>query len=154
MAYPYLTQVAKSTPFEATTEIPYDNVQDAVTNAANTAGQARYAVIYGYNGNSVATRYLEIFQNTNSADSPYVVPQTTELVTLSVSTLNSVASATFTVYQNGSSVATLTITSSDKAYAVLSPVITLAAGDEIAVAHTSGSNVSNVIFAVHFKIPF
>jgi hypothetical protein len=154
MAYPYLTQVASSTPFIPTGSNTETNVQDAIVTAATLAGQARYALIYGYNGNSTPSRYLEIFQNTDSNDSPYVIPQTTELVSLSVSVRYSVASSTFTVYKNGSSVATLSISSSDKAYSVLGTAVSLTAGDEIAVAHTSGNNVSNVIFAAHFKVPF
>jgi hypothetical protein len=131
-----------------------EDVQEAIEESSTKAGQARYAVVFGYNGASTPLRYLDLFSNVTSNTSPYVIAEATELISISVSFLTSITSATFDVYRNGVSVASLTVNNSNRGYTVLSPVIALSAGDEISASHTSGNNVSDIILATLFKVPF
>lgn len=152
MAYPKITQVARSTPFDPTgSSLASTNVNDALIEVLNTAGRSRYALVYGYNGNSTPLRYLELFQNVASNVSPYIIPDTSTINYLSVSVQLNVVSSLFTVYKNGSAVTTITITNDKTAYYTLPTPINLVAGDAISVSHTSGDQCKNIIFTTHFR---
>lgn len=155
MSQPYVTQVAQSVPFDNSGNgFIAEDVQGAIEESSTKAGQARYAIIFGYNGNSTPLRYLDLFANVASNTSPYVLAEDTELVSIAVSFLTSVASATFTIYRNGSSIASLTVTNSNRGSVLLSPFVYLNAGDEIYAAHTDGNNVSDIALSTLFKVPF
>lgn len=101
-------------------------------------GQPRYVVTFGYDGNAVASKWLEAFHSVPSNVSPYIVPENSTLRALAVS-VNGTASAVFRVYKNTSTLLdTLTLTAASTAYKANLTHL-LVPGDTLSVELYSGS---------------
>lgn len=145
-----IKEVAYSVPFDNDTNgYTADNVQEAIEETKTTAGQARYALLFGYNGNA-SNRWLELFQSNPSETTPYVVAENSEVVAMSLSNTNTSATATVTLYKNGVLLDTLSVTSAQTAYeSGLS--WSLSPGDELSAKVTSGS-LSSPMFSTNIKV--
>lgn len=135
-----------------------DNVLDAIKETGGNSGQSRFASVFGYNGNANSGRWLERFSNSPSNTTPLVIAETSEISTLSISCSGAASGATFTVYKNGSSVATIAIGDgtgqTDTGYKVLSPAVSLVAGDEISVQQTSSPSTTDPVISVNIKVAY
>lgn len=98
---------------------------------------SRSSVLCAHDGNSSATRWLAFFPNNTSNSNPLVLAKSCTISELSVS-VSASATSTFTLYKNGSSVATISLSAQKKNNNTFSPV-SCVAGDTLSVAHTSGS---------------
>jgi len=112
-------------------------------------GLSRYAAVCGYNGNASATKYLE-FHNSNPSDaSPFVTAEQGTLKAISVA-VKVATTATFTVYKNAVSVATLILTAQDvNSSSGLSELF--AVNDKLSVALTSGS-ARDILFTTFIEV--
>lgn len=149
--------VAESVPFDTDdNSFVSDNVQDAIEESLTVGGLSRFSIIYGYNGNSGTGRWLELFQNSASNTSPYVIAEPGIITSLSVSNQLSALGATFTVYVNGVAEATVDIGdgtgATDTGYVVLGTPIVLVAGDEISTQQTSTPSTRDPVFSVNIKV--
>lgn len=143
------TDVASSIPVDDGL-LPYeaDDVQEALENQAQT-GVSRYSLIYGYNGNA-SNKWLELFPSVPSDTSPFVVAEVGTIEALSVAVRNT-STATFTLYVNGISVDTISLTAATTNSKILTTPISLSINDEISAKITSGS-ANNIIFSVNIKV--
>jgi len=145
-----ITQVAKSVPFDNSTNgYIADNTQDAIEETKSTAGQARYAIVFAYNGNA-SNRWLELFQSNPSNDTPFVIAEPSAVVAMALSNSNDTATGTMTLYKNGVLLDDLSVTSGQTAYEtgvyhLLSP------GDELSVKVTAGS-FQDPLFSPNIKV--
>jgi hypothetical protein len=131
-----------------------DNVKDAILETSTAGGQSRYALICGYEANTNNGRWLEFHRGNPSNTSPYVVAESSQLISLSVSNADTVTSSTFAVYKNGISAATIIITSGSTASTVLGSPIDLVADDELSVQKTAGDSCSEVTLSLNIKVTF
>lgn len=66
---------------------------------STAAGEPRYGVIFGYASTANAIKWLELFSGISSNDSPLVLPEASQIVSLSLA-VESPAIATFEIYKN------------------------------------------------------
>lgn len=135
-----------------------DNVFDAIKETSTKGGQARFSLLFGYQGNSNNGRWLELFKNVASNSTPYIVAESSQLISLAISNGASSSGATFTIYRNGNSIATLSIGTGTGAnntgYVILPTPIALAMGDELSVQQTSAPSTTDPVFIVNIKVEF
>jgi hypothetical protein len=88
-------------------------IEEAKTSAPGT--QARYAIIFAFDGNASTGRWLEQYKSVPSNNSPFVLANATVIRGLS---LSCAANATSVVglYRSGVQIATLTITAARTAF--------------------------------------
>lgn len=83
-------QKARGTPFDPTGSITSTNVQDAIVEVLSIANSNdRYPIQAKYNGNANNGRYLEVFDGINTSDAPFVVPENSNFVTVTMGSVNS-----------------------------------------------------------------
>lgn len=142
----YITQVAKSLFFDNSSNgFVANNTQAAIEEAYTLAKNAsRGTTTCGFDGTASATRYLEFFSNNPSNNSPLVMPEASQLIAISVSA-SANSTGTLTVYKNGVSVQTLSLTAARK-NTVSALAISFASLDELSVAVTSGSISRPTVF--------
>lgn len=135
-----------------------DNVQDAIAETGGNSGQSRYAARFGYNGNANSGRWLELFTNAASNDTPLVIAENSEIANISVSCAGSSSGATYTVYKNGSSVATISIGDgtgqTNTGYKIITPAVSLAPGDTLSAQQTSSPSATDPIVSVNIKVTY
>lgn len=148
----YVTPVARSVPFDNDTNgyIATDT-QAAIEETATQSGQSRYAVIIGYNGNANSIKYLEVFSSNPSNTSPFIVSEPGTIESLGISASSS-STGTVTIYKNAVASGTVSLTAQTSNSTIITPV-TVAAGDKISAAVTSGS-ASNPVLSVLIKVAF
>lgn len=144
--YHYVTQVARSLFFDNSTNgFIATNTQAAIEEAYTLAKNAsRGTTTCGFDGTASATRYLEFFSNNPSNNNPLVMPENSQLIAVSVSA-SSNSTGTITIYKNGVSVQTLSLTASRK-NTVSGLSISFNTLDELSVAVTSGSISRPTVF--------
>ena len=91
----------------------------------------------GYNGNAQTGKFLQYHHNIPSNESPLLFASSRTLKTLSMK-LARVETGTITIYKNGSSVATITLTAEDEKI-VSGLSVDFISGDELSAEVTSGS---------------
>jgi hypothetical protein len=79
---PYITQVAKSIPFDNSTNgYTAIDLQTAVEESRATAiGNDRYTLFANFNGNAITGRFLEIFPGFGSDIAPFIFPKNCKIV--------------------------------------------------------------------------
>ena len=130
--------------------LPYaaEDVQEALEQTLNYTGVSRFALLFAYNGQA-SNKWLELFQSISSDTSPYVCAEDGEIKALSVAVKNS-TTATFTIYVNGVSVDTITLTAATQnSKSGLS--LALATNDAISAKITSGS-ARDIILIAHIQV--
>ncbi len=115
--------------------------------SASAGSGFEYSKQMGKNGNAGVGKWLDYHHNISSADVPFSVPKAIELKAIAADIRVS-STVTFTVFKNGSSLETLTITSSMKDKKI-GLTHSLAVGDFISVKVTSGS-ASRPLFHLFF----
>jgi len=143
-------QVASSTPYDPTgTNFTSTNIQEVISEIVDSAGSSRYSIDFSYNGNAVATKYLQLFLANPSDGTPYITPETGTIKSMAIATPTN-TTATVTVYKNGSSIDTITLTGASSNYKS-GLNIPVAPGDKISAAVTSGS-IQNPGVSVQVKV--
>ena len=131
------TDTANSIPFDNDSNgYTSDNTQEAIEETKFNAGVSQYAVIFAYNGVG-ANKFLELFSSISSDTSPFVIVNAGQITGLSVS-VKVATTATYTVYVNGISVDTLTITAETIGFEG-DLTHSVSAGDYVSVKITDGS---------------
>jgi hypothetical protein len=129
-----------------------DNTSDAIGETRTTSGISRFVVPFSNNNVVQSGDYLE-YGNGNSSDTtPFIATETSQIVNLSVSNINTVASATLAVEVNGVEETTITITSDDSASVILGTPVDLVQDDQVSVLHKVGNNLKNVTLSVKIKV--
>lgn len=150
---PFATEVpmdAANVYFAPTVDIASDNVQDAIIEArAEAAATSRYTVQLAMSGTSGSGKWLECYPAISSNTSPFIIPEISQLVALTLATGTITTATTITVFKNGVAVTTISLASSKKAR-VVGLAISLIALDEISIQVTSGSS-SNPLLNIFIK---
>ncbi len=135
-----ISPVARSTPFDNTSNTFIStNVQAAIEEAYQTAANAsRGPTVCGFDGSASSGRWLEFYANNPSDASPFIVAEPAELIALSIVTASTSATGTVTIYKNGVSIQTISLTAQKK-NAISGLAHLLSTLDEISVQVTSGS---------------
>lgn len=131
--------VAGQVPFDNDTNgFTSDNTQEAIEEAASLGGLAsRGPTTCGFDGGGSTGRWLEFFTNNPSNNSPFIIAEPCQLIAVSVSS-SSNSTGTITIYKNGSSVQTISLSASKK-NRVNGLLINFTDLDEISAQVTSGS---------------
>ena len=134
-----VTQVALSTPFDNSTNgYTANDVQGAIEEGVSAAiTTARYSVFCAYESNANTGRWLEFTRGNDSEGSPYIIVGSTTLEELTLVTSASSATGTVTVYRNGVSITTISL--SAEKVKVTTPVLTLSDLDQLSLQVTSSS---------------
>lgn len=134
-----ITPVAESVPFDNSTNgFISEEVQSAIEEAYNLgAATSRGPTICGFDGNASSGRYLEFFANNPSNNNPFIVAENNRLTAVSVSS-SSNSTGTITIFKNGVSVQTISLSASRK-NAISGLSVDFAALDEISASVTSGN---------------
>ena len=104
---------------------------------SNIVGQPRYAITCGFDGSAATNRWMEVITNVASNVSPFVVPEAGTIKALSLA-VQANATTTITIFKNGSSLTTITL-STTKTNSISGLNLALAAGDTLSAQVTSGS---------------
>lgn len=116
-----------------------DNISDAIVEAKATAAAAsRYVINAAFDGSAGSGRWLEFAANVPSNTSPFIVPETSILVALSLVGASATQTATATVFKNGAVVQTVALIAAKK-NRVTGLNITLAPLDELSIQVTAGT---------------
>ena len=141
-----INDVADSVPFDNDTNgFSAEDVQTAIEEVdSKITGKPRAFLIAGYNGNASTNRWLEYFHSVSSQTSPWVSAEdgTVEGVSLSAKTN---ATCTVSLFINGSSVASISLSASQTNFDN-SLAVNFNAGDTFSCQVTSGS-ISDPIFS-------
>lgn len=131
--------VAKGIPFDnRNNEFDSTTVQGAIEEARELAANAsRGPTVCGFDGNASSGRWLEFFSNNPSNNNPFIVAEDNQLIALSISSAAN-STGTVTVYKNGVSVQTISLTASRK-NSINGLLINYSVLDEISVQVTSGN---------------
>jgi hypothetical protein len=131
--------VAGQVPFDNSTNgFTSENAQGAIEEASVLGGLAsRGPTTCGFDGTGSSGRWLEFFSNNPSNNSPFIVAEPCQLIAVSLSA-SSNSTGTITIYKNGVSTQTITLTASRK-NRVSSLAINFTDLDEISAQVTSGS---------------
>lgn len=140
------SEVARSVPYDnSTSGLAATEVQTAIDLAYEQASNAsRGTTTCGFDGSASSGRYLEFFSNNPSSNNPLIMPENSELIAVSISA-SSNSTGTVTIYKNGVSVTTISLSASRK-NVVSSLAIAFAALDELSVSVTSGSISRPTVF--------
>lgn len=125
------------------------NVQDAIVEALDSySGSYGYSACFGSNGTFGSGKWMDTWHNNPSNESPFVVPNTGKIRACSM--IASVSTtATLTIYKNGSSITTISVSSGTKK-AIEDLDIAVVKEDTISVKITSGS-MKNPRLDIFFK---
>lgn len=146
----YQSQVAKSVPFNNDTNSFVSTDVQAAIEEVDTAidNKAQYGAICAYNGTANAVKYLEFFASISSNTAGLVLAENSTLRSIAVS-VQTATTATFTLYKNGVSIQTISLSSSRTNY-ISGLTTSLSTGDELSAAITSGS-ASNIILNFYIR---
>lgn len=122
-------------------------IEEAKITAPGTAGP--YAAISGFDGNATTGRWLEFLTNIASNVSGHVIPEAASIKYLSVAAQTN-TTCTFTIYKNGISLETLTLTAQRKNNKISLNHVLIAL-DELSVQVTSG-NCAKPTFNIFIKV--
>ena len=147
MGAPLQSQVARSTPFDNSTNgFTAINVQDAIEEAKNSAiANDRFIVSCGFDGNATDGRYLEFQSNVDSNLVGWIVPVNCYIKEL---TLGIVSSSTLTVQllkKDGTNLTSITLTSA-RTGIVTGLNVELLQGLEVMALVTSGTGARPILF--------
>lgn len=133
-------QVSEETPFDNSTNgFTANEVQSAIEEAYQLGANAsRGPTICGFDGTASSGRWLEFFANNPSNNSPFILAEDAELIALSVVTASGSSTGTVTIYKNGVSLTTISLTAQKK-NAINGLTLSLLELDEISAQVTSGS---------------
>lgn len=138
--------VSVSIPFDNTTNgFTATEAQSAIEEAYSLGAEtSRGPTIAGFDGTASSGRWLEFFANNPSNNSPFIVAEDSRIIAVSISA-SSNSTGTVTIYKNGSSVTTLSLSASRKnAASALS--IDFTSLDELSLRVTSGSISRPTVF--------
>lgn len=135
----FKSAVAKAIPFNNLTNgFTSTEVQSAIEEAKLTAANAsRGPTICGFDGGGSSGRWLEFFANNPSSNNPFIIAENNQLIAVSISS-SSNSTGTVTIYKNGVSVQTISLTASRK-NAINGLLINFSPLDEISAQVTSGN---------------
>lgn len=146
---------AGNQPFDNTgTTYIADSTRDAILETSTKGGQARYVITAGYGSTANNGRWYEFFAGNSSQTSPYVIAEISKLIALSFANKNNTNGTDIEVFQNGTSIATLTTNGTKTAYYVLPTPVDLVPGDLISVRQTSSPNTSEPTLYLSIKVDF
>jgi hypothetical protein len=159
MGAPFTFPVAAATPFDGTETVdgvavvpPFvsENVRDGIIEARETAPgtAARFPVSFGYKG-AASNKFIEFFQSIPSDGVGFILADDALVRGLSVAVKNN-TTATFTVYNNGVAIDTLSLATS-RINSETDLSIPVLINDEISVKITSGS-ARDIIFNVFMQV--
>ena len=114
-----------------------DNVQEAIVETISKSGAARRPFGFYYDANANTGRWLEVSKGVSSQTSPHPIAQTGLIKNLTIS-VKSNATATATVYKNGVSVQTISLTAA-KVAVVSGLNIAVSPGDTLSCQITAGN---------------
>ena len=146
-----ISQVGYSTPFDNDTNgFIAEDVQTAIEEVSNkVSGKPRAIVAFAYNGTANTGKWLETFASIPSDQVPYVAAEPSVVKALSLVN-NGSTTATVTLYRNGVSVQTLSLTA--QTYNIVSGLsISLAAGQSLS-AQVTANNMSKPAFFVSIEV--
>lgn len=148
------SEVAKSVPFDNSTNgFTSEETQSAIEEAFQAGANAsRGPTVCGFDGNGGTGRWLEFFANNPSNNSPFIVAEPSELIAVSIVSAVASSTGTVTIYSNGSSITTISL-SSQKKNAISELTIPLSSLDEISVQITSGSISRPTVFLFIRTLP-
>lgn len=147
------TPVAKAVPFDNSTNgFTANETQTAIEEGTqNAANASRGPTICGFDGSASTGRWLEFFSNNPSNNNPFVLAEPAQLIALSVSA-SANSTGTVTVYKNGVSVQTISLTANRK-NRVKDLAINFTDLDEISAQVTSGSITRPTLFLFIRTLP-
>ena len=131
-----------------------DNTKDAIIETGSVGGQSRYVVPCGYESQVQNGRWLEFHRGTGSDENPYVATESIQIISISMSIPEVLASVTLAIFKNDTQVETLVLTNNNIASKVFSTPLSLIAGDKVSIQKISGNNSSAIVAYPHFKVPF
>jgi hypothetical protein len=126
----------------------------AILETTNVSGISRASILFGLDVDVDNGVYLELFRDNPSDISPYVVAEPCQIISVSMSNERTLTNASFTIYKNGVSAQTFTLTSGSSRFnQVLGTPISLVAGDYISMSGDtiSGNKPKRVIFSINLK---
>lgn len=138
------------------TNLPYaaTEVQTALENTINTGGSSRYAIALGRLGAVVVQNpnnptYLRNYYGPTTDLQPFVIPETSELVSIVVQTSNP-TTATFELLKNDTVIQTINLVNQD--VLVFNSLSTpLVIYDKLSARISSG-NTQNPVLTAHIKV--
>lgn len=139
-------QPSIGTPFDNTSNgFSATDAQSAIEEAKQLGANAsRGPTICGFDGTGSVGRWLEFFANNPSNNNPFILAENAELIAVSISS-SSNSTGTVSIFKNGSSIQTISLSASKKA-AVSSLSHPLIALDELSLRVTSGSISRPTVF--------
>ena len=141
-----ISQVGYSTPFDNDTNgFIAEDVQTAIEEVSNkVTGKPRAIVTLGYQGTANSGRWLDTFDSVSSDDVPFVTAEPATIKALSLVNKNT-NTGTVTVYRNGISVQTISLTA--QLYNTLAGLsISLVAGDTVSAQVTTSGFTAPVLY--------
>ena len=153
MSRDVLSPVAEGIPFDNSTNgFVSDNAQGAIEEGFGTAANAsRGPTICGFDGTGTSGRWLEFYSNNPSDSNPFIIAEPSELIALSVCSSSS-STGTITVYQNGTPIQTISLSTSRK-NRIKGLSIFFTDLDEISVKITAGNIARPTIFMFIRTLP-
>lgn len=132
-------QVAEETPFDNNGNgFTSVEVQSAIEEAYSLgAATSRGPTVCAFDGTGSSGRWLEFYNNNPSNNNPFIVAENNRLIAVSISA-SSNSTGTVTIYKNGVSVQTISLSASRK-NAISSLSVNFVSLDEISAKVTSGS---------------
>jgi hypothetical protein len=148
-----ITPVAKSTPFDNTTNgFTAADVQAAIEEAKTTAANAsRGPTNCGFDGSAGTGRWLEFYANNPSNNNPFVIAEPAQLIAVSISAASN-STGTVTIFKNGISLQTISLSAS-RINRIKSLTHSFTDLDEISVQVTSGSISRPVVYMFIRTLP-
>jgi hypothetical protein len=143
----YQTQVARSTPFDNSTNgFISTEVQSAIEEVKLTAGlSSRGPTIAGFDGNGAVGRWLEFYQNCPSNTNPFIIAEPAQLEALSIVTSSATATATIRVFKNGVALQDISL-AAQKKNRIKGLTWNLTDLDELSVQIVSGSITRPMVY--------
>lgn len=134
------TQVAKSTPFDNSTNgFLATETQSAIEEVnSKVTGKPRAVISFNYGGTANSGRWLERITNTGSDVVPFYCSEPMHIKALSLITSDAANTGTVTLYKNGVSLTTISLTA-EKYYTISGLSYAFAVGNYLSAQVTSGS---------------
>jgi hypothetical protein len=138
MPAPFISPVARSVPFDNTTNgFTSVEAQGAIEEAKTTANGSRYCVMCSFDGTATTNRWLEFSANNPSNNDPFIAPEVGILKSFSL-IVSANSTGSLIVTKNGVTIQTISLAAARK-IAVTGLNVAIASLDEIRVMVTSGS---------------
>lgn len=146
MSKPLITNVAKSIPFDNSTNgFTAQEAQGAIEESkAAAAATSRGPTVCGFDGTASTGRWLEFFSNNPSNNNPFIIAEPNQLIAISISA-SSNSTGTITIFKNGIALTTISLTASRK-NSVNGLSFNLTSLDELSLRVTSGSIARPTVF--------